>query len=355
MTLTRLARLREKLHSAGLDALLVTSLPNIRYLTGFTGSNALVVVLQHKIYFLTDQRYRQQSREQVRGATRIISRTSLFEALAEHRLLRRRRVGFEAEHLSYASHRHLRRAVPGVVLRPVHDLVEELALRKDDSEVALITMAIRVTEQVFQRVLPLLRPGVRELEIAAEISYLHRRLGAEGDAFEPIVASGERGALPHARPTRRKLRKGDLVTLDFGCTVAGYCADLTRTVAIGRASRRAREVYRAVLAAQEEALAAARPGMLARDLDRVARSHLARAGLGRYFSHSLGHGIGLRIHERPRVAPRSPERLEAGSVITIEPGVYLPGELGVRIEDDLVLTGDGGRVLTSVPKELMVL
>jgi len=355
MTLTRLPRLREKLRAKGLDALLVTSLPNVRYLTGFTGSNAMVVVLPRTVYFLTDQRYRQQSKEQVRGVRRIISRTTLFEALSEHRLLRRGRVGFEAKHLSYASHRLLRRLLPGVDLRPVHECVEDIALRKDDAEIALLSMAIRVTEQVFGRVLSLLRPGVRELEIAAEITYLHRRLGAEGDAFEPIVASGERGALPHARPSRRKMRNGDLVTLDFGCTVAGYCSDLTRTVAIGRASRRAREVYRAVLTAQTEALAAARPGMLAGDLDHVARSRLKRAGFGRYFSHSLGHGIGLRIHERPRVAPRGRERLEVGSVVTIEPGVYLPGELGVRIEDDLVLTDDGCRVLTSAPKELMVL
>jgi len=355
MTLTRLARLREKLRAKGLDALLVTSLPNIRYLTGFTGSNALVVVLPRKAYFLTDQRYRQQSKEQVRGAQRIVSRTTLFDALREHRLLRGGRVGFEAEHLSYASYRLLRRLLHGVNLRPVHECVEEIALRKDDAEIALLGMAIRVTEQVFDRVLSLMRPGVRELEIAAEITYLHRRLGAEGDAFEPIVASGERGALPHARPSSRKMRNGDLVTLDFGCTVAGYCADLTRTVAIGRASRRAREVYRAVLAAQTEALAAARPGMLARDLDHVARSRLEREGFGRYFSHSLGHGIGLRIHERPRVAPRSRERLEPGSVLTVEPGVYLPGELGVRIEDDVVLTNGGCRVLTSAPKELMVL
>jgi len=355
MTLTRTARLRASLRTAGLDALVVTSLPNIRYLTGFTGSNAMLVLLPQSAVFLTDQRYRTQSREQVRGARRIIARSSLLETLEEHDLLRRRCVGFEADHLSYTTYRQLRRLVPGGSLRAVHDLVEEFALAKDESELALISLAIKITEEVFDRVLGMLRPGVRELEIAAEITYLHRRLGAEGDAFDPIVASGERGALPHARPSGRALRRGDLVTLDFGCTVAGYCADLTRTVAIGRVPGRIRKAYEAVATAQAEAIAAVRPGVAGRDLDKVARSRLTRAGLGRYFSHSLGHGIGLRIHERPRVAPRSRDRLQPGNVFTIEPGVYIPGEFGLRIEDDLVVTSTGCRVLTSAPKELMVL
>jgi Xaa-Pro aminopeptidase len=355
MSQTRLSRLRILIRERNLDALLVTSLPNIRYLTGFAGSNALLLVLPRTAVFITDQRYRQQSREQVRGARRIIAKASLLEALKEHRLLRRGRVGFEAEHLPYASYRALRRLLPAVTLRPQHGLVEHVALRKDATELALLELAVRVTEQTFVQVLPKLRVGVRELDIAAEITYLHRRLGAEGDAFEPIVASGERGSLPHARPSVRKFRSGDMVTLDFGCTVGGYCADLTRTVAIGRASRRARQAYQAVRDAQEAAIAAMRPGMPAKELDRVARSQLARAGLGRYFSHSLGHGIGLRIHEGPRLAPRSRDFLETGNVVTIEPGVYLPGEFGIRIEDDLLVTEDGCRLLTSVPKELLVL
>ncbi|MCK5573372.1 MAG: aminopeptidase P family protein, partial [Bacteroidetes bacterium] len=257
-------------------------------------------------------------------------------------------------HVTYAVYQELRRRFPGVQFRPTSDFVEQIALAKDARELGLITQAVRITDRVFEEVLEQIRPGVRELDIAAEISYLHRRMGAEKDAFDPIVASGGRGALPHARPSRRRFTKGDFVTLDFGCTVGGYSSDLTRTVAVGSVSRRKREAYGVVLAAQEEAIDAVRPGMWARELDRIAREKIRKAGYGTYFTHSLGHGLGLHVHERPRISAVSRDRLVKGAVVTIEPGVYLPGEFGLRIEDDVSITRNGCRVLTSAPKELLV-
>jgi Xaa-Pro aminopeptidase len=214
---------------------------------------------------------------------------------------------------------------------------------------------MRITDEVFAELLGILKAGMREKDVAAEITYRHRMHGADGDAFDPIVAGDERGSQPHARAGDRTLRRGELVTLDFGCTVKGYHSDLTRTVAIGRPTQRAKEIYRVVHEAQSAALHAARGGMPASALDGVARKVITDAGYGAAFSHSLGHGLGLHIHERPRVSALSKETLTPGSVVTIEPGVYIPGWGGVRIEDDILLTATGCSVLTTAPRDLLVL
>jgi Xaa-Pro aminopeptidase len=355
MALSRLARLRERIRKTKLDALLVSSLPSIRYLTGFTGSNALLVVRPRSATFLTDGRYRHQSGAEVTGWRRLIVPFTLLEGVSHgHLLAGCNRVGFESHHVTYAVYQQLRKRFPGMQFRPTSGLVEQIALAKDARELGLITQAVSITDRVFEEVLEQIRPGVRELDIAAEISYLHKRMGAEKDAFDPIVASGGRGALPHARPSRRRFKRGDFVTLDFGCTVGGYSSDLTRTVAVSSVSRRKREAYGVVLAAQKEAIDAARPGMWARELDRIARERIRKAGYGSYFTHSLGHGLGLHVHEPPRISAVSRDRLVKGAVVTIEPGVYLPGDFGLRIEDDVSITRNGCRVLTSAPKELLV-
>jgi Xaa-Pro aminopeptidase len=339
-----------------LDALVISLLPNIRYLTGFTGSHALVVVTTSGSWFLTDSRYAVQSAREVTGFRRIITRDDGWKSIAGHRLTQGcRRVGFESESVTYAQYALLRDTLPRVTLVPSRGVVEDLTITKDPCELSSIARAVEITDQVFREILPLIRPGVRELEIAAEISYRHRLHGADGDAFAPMVAAGERGAVPHARATERCIGTGVFVTLDFGSVVDGYCADLTRTVVVGRIGRRQRLQYAAVLAAQREAIEAASAGMHAADLDAVARSRIAAEGFGKYFTHSLGHGLGLRIHERPSVSALSREQLLIGSVITIEPGIYIPGEGGVRIEDDIVLTSSGCSVLTAAPKELMIL
>lgn len=339
-----------------IDALVVSFLPNVRYLTGFTGSHGIAVVTASGAWFLTDSRYRTQSAGEVKGFRRIVTAYDLWKTIALRKLTRGcRRVAFESESVAFAQYASFREAMPRTALIPSRGLIEGIAVAKDPYELACIRRAVAVTDQVFQEILREIRPGVSELEIAAELSYRHRRLGAEGDAFEPIVASGIRGAAPHARASARRIRAGEFVTMDFGCTVDGYCADLTRTVAIGRIGRELRAIYAAVLAAQREAIDAARAGMAAAELDAVARSRIAAEGYGKFFTHSLGHGLGLHIHERPRISPLSSERLQVGSVITIEPGVYIPGRCGVRIEDDVVLTSSGCTVLTCAPKELLIL
>jgi Xaa-Pro aminopeptidase len=340
----------------GLGAFIVSSLPNIRYLTGFSGSSGLCVVHKNEAFFLTDSRYIIQSRMEVKAWKRLIVADGLFDEVARRRLLKGcRRVGFESHALTYAQYRMLRKLVVGTSFVSTKDVVESIALVKDEKEIECIRTAVRISDRVFGDVLGFIRSGVAELEIAAEISYLHKKYGAEKDAFDPIVASGERGSLPHARASSKRIKNGEMITLDFGCTVRGYNSDITRTVAVGRASDRARKVYEAVRGAQLDAIHAARAGMLAKDLDGVARERIKKEGYGRYFNHSLGHGLGLQIHERPRVSFLSKERLVSGSVITIEPGVYIPGFGGVRIEDDIVLTLSGCEVLNAAPKEFLIL
>ena len=352
----RLNGLRERLDARSLDAMLLTSLPAIRYMTGFTGSNALAVITRRGGVFVSDSRYRLQSAREVRRLRRVIGRAGLLEDAARARALAGcRAAAFEPETLTVAQYRSLKKLFPRVAFRPASGLVDELMLVKDPGEVAAIAGAARVADRVFHDILPSIRPGVTELDIAADITWLTRRRGGAADAFDVIVASGENGALPHARPGARKIRRGDFVILDFGAVVGGYCSDLTRTVCVGRPPRAMRRAYDAVLEAHGAAVAAARGGITARALDGRARAALRKRGYGRYFTHSLGHGLGLRVHERPRVSPTSAETLCAGSVITIEPGVYIPGRGGVRIEDDVVLESSGCRLLTSSPRELILL
>ncbi|HLA69090.1 MAG TPA: M24 family metallopeptidase, partial [Bacteroidota bacterium] len=226
---------------------------------------------------------------------------------------------------------------------------------KDESEIDLIRKAVSLTEKVFLEVLNIIREGVSELDLAAEIGYLHRKYGAEADAFEPIVASGERGALPHARASAKKIRNRELVTIDLGCRYRGYHSDLTRTVALGRINPERRRLYTVVRDAQQLALDAARDGMTGKELDGVARRHIKSRNLGRFFTHSLGHGLGMQVHENPRISSQSNDILAPGNVITIEPGVYVPGVGGVRIEDDVVIRNRGHELLTTIPKELITL
>jgi len=352
---------RSRLHTARtalgtLDALLVTSLPNIRYLTGFTGSSGLAVLTHNRRVLITDSRYREQSAREASGWRRVISAAGIFDtALSSGALRGCRSVGFESATISYADYRRLRSVLPGVHLVPTRGIVEGVALVKDGRELALLRRAIRISEKVFGEILGLLRPGMREREVAAEITFRQRREGAERDSFDPIVTSGSRSALPHARAGERKLRAGEPIILDFGCMVGGYNSDLTRTVCLGTAPRRLRDIHAIVLHAHNAAVEAVRPGIPAKELDASARQCIAGAGYGKRFIHSLGHGLGLRVHEPPRIAPTSSEIIQEGAVITIEPGIYLPKFGGVRIEDDVLVTKRGARMLTGLSRELVVL
>jgi Xaa-Pro aminopeptidase len=369
--LARQNRLREQLESAGLDALLVSHLPNIRYLCGFTGSAGLLLAEQAGSLFITDVRYDTQGREEVKGAKVVIARKALFGTLAERIADRRGKsrskapttIGIEAEHLTVAERKRLADLLPaGVGLRNALALVERARMVKDEDELGLIRAAVRLGATLFDRALEVLRPGVKEAEVSAEMEYAARRAGAEGMSFPTIIASGARSALPHGRATSQAIASGGFVVCDFGVILAGYCSDQTRTVWVGRASgaddsgadgKAARRAYESVREAQEAAIAAVRPGVSAGEVDAAARKVLRKAGLGRYFTHSTGHGVGLEIHEAPRIAAGQEELLRPGMVITIEPGVYFPGKWGVRIEDMVAVNEGGCEVLTPTGKDFL--
>jgi len=352
----RLNELRTILEASNLDAMLVSFLPNIRYLTGFSGSNALCIVTMDRRYFLSDGRYRDQARAEIRGFRVFITSRGLIEEASRLNLLKgSKRVGIESQHLPVATLQNLRRHFRSVRFVSTRSLVENIAAIKDEQEIDLIRHAVAITDKVFKKILSVVKPGLSELDLAAEIGYYHRKFGAEAEAFETIVASGPHGAFPHARPTERRIRRGDLVTLDFGCRFRGYHSDLTRTIAVGNPSPLARRIYAIVLDAQLRAIEAARSGVAAKEVDGVARKHIKRNGFGKYFNHSLGHGLGLQIHETLRLSALSKDVLRSGNVVTVEPGIYIPGVGGVRIEDDVVIRDGHCDILNTSTKELIVL
>ncbi|MBI4251501.1 MAG: aminopeptidase P family protein [Candidatus Tectomicrobia bacterium] len=354
---SRLARLRRMMREKGIPALAVLDLRNVRYLTGFTGSAGACVVTAKAAVFITDFRYRAQAAREVDRAFRYGEHRGALPGLTEEaRRLRLKRLAFEESHLSYGDFRRLRKLAKGVRLSPASALVEELRLRKEEPEVRLLRRGARVNGKALAETLRAIRPGAREREIALALETAMRDLGASGPSFGTIVASGPRSALPHGVASDRKIRRGDLITIDYGAVVGGYHADTTRVVSLGKPSRKGEAVYRIVLEAQEAAVEAVAPGVPASEVDAVARKIIERAGYGKAFGHGTGHGVGLDIHEGPRLAPGSRDVLDPGMVVTIEPGIYLPGWGGVRIEDMVLVTGKGKEVLTRpISKELVVL
>jgi Xaa-Pro aminopeptidase len=351
--LARQARLRELLEIHKLEYLLVSNLANVFYLTGFRGSAGLALMGRHESLLLVDPRYTLQAREQGRGVEVQEERQRIVKAvgawLKKHRA---RRVGFDDHHLTYSAWRELQEAAGERCRpRPAGGIVEELRMVKDEAEINLIREAARITSLVFEEVKGLVAPGVAEADLAAEIDHLFRRNGAEGTAFETIVASGPRSALPHARASAKLLKKNELVIFDLGAIMVGYAADMTRTVFLGKPDPRTRRMYEAVLSAQRMAIRSVKPGQRAGKVDSAARRELSRHGLSRYFTHSTGHGLGLEIHEKPRLGRGERQRLVAHNVITVEPGVYLEGLGGVRMEDTVLVRDAGAEVLTSAPRE----
>ncbi|GAB5521162.1 MAG: aminopeptidase P family protein [Rhodothermales bacterium] len=346
--------IQNKLTEVDLDGMLLTRLLDIRWATGFTGSNALLVVLPHEAHFITDKRYATQAHQQVSGAVVHVPGYALVNHVDEAKLLAGcQRVGFQSDVMTAAALHQLHERFPDVEWVPVEGFLTHEVAQKTPEQVGHIRSAQAITERVFDEVTALIRPGLTEREVAAEIVYRHLKYGAERQAFEPIVASGPNGALPHARPTDRVLQAGELIVLDFGCVVNGYASDMTRTVALGDVSAEAQEVYHTVLEAQEAAIAAALPGMTSKALDAVARDRIEAAGYGEAFGHSLGHGVGLDVHEWPPVSFRSENELPADCVVTIEPGIYLEGQFGVRIEDMIWLRAPEAVNLTKTPKALL--
>src|SRR5580704_7412904 len=355
----RQKKLRDHLATTRFDALLISHLPNIRYLCGFTGSAGLLLVEEAGSTFFTDVRYDTQAHAEVKAAKVVIARKAVLQALAEFLGQRRKRargstIGIEAERLTVADKRRLTGLRPsGVRLKDAPSLVDRDRMIKDGDELAKIRAAVNLGAGLFGRALEVLHAGVQETEVAAEMEYAARRAGAEEMSFPTIIASGARSALPHGRATEQVIASGGFVVCDFGVILAGYCSDQTRTVWVGPPSEEAGKAYEAVREAQEAAIAAARPGVSVGEVDAAARKVLRKAGLGRYFTHSTGHGVGLEIHESPRVAAGQSEALMPGMVITIEPGVYFPGKWGVRIEDMVAVTARGCEVLTPTSKDFL--
>jgi len=355
--LRRLAGVRARLQELKADALLVTYLPNVHYLTGFTGSAGVLAVTPSQSVFFSDSRYDLQARQEVRDSRVVIAKGDALAAAAK--LLSRQRgvqrVGFESETLSVRLHQKLRELLAGKRLRATAGLVETLRIVKDEGEIEQIRKAVDMGSLVFTEVIGHLRPGMTETDVAAEIEYRMRLHGAERPSFETIVATGPRSALPHARPGGRKLQRNEFVLLDLGVILSGYASDMTRTVFLGEAPPKAAKMYRAVLEAQLAAEETVKAGRPCSAVDRAARRVLERRGYGRYFTHSTGHGLGREIHELPRIAKQQDYRLPAGAAITVEPGVYIPGYGGVRIEDVVIVREDGPEVLTAAPKDLTLL
>jgi Xaa-Pro aminopeptidase len=333
--------------------ILVTHLVNIRYLTGFTGSAGVVALGPRQGILWVDPRYTLQAQEQAEGVEVIEEKKGILKGAASW--LRKnavREAAFESADLTYAHFEAIRNDVgPGVLLKPAGDLIEDLRVVKDQGEIEAIRSAGKVTAEVFAELLPHIRPGVKEQDLSAEIEYRMRKKGAEGAAFETIVASGPRSAYPHARPSSKALQECELVIFDLGAILSGYAADMTRTIFLGEPTRRVRSLYSAVLKAQEGAIRSVQDSTPTGEVDSAARRTLAKHRLARYFTHSTGHGVGLEIHERPRLAKGETTCLRSGSVVTVEPGVYLEGLGGIRIEDTVLVGPEGAEILTPASKE----
>ncbi|MGO9589861.1 MAG: M24 family metallopeptidase [Candidatus Acidiferrales bacterium] len=354
----RTNRLRLSFSTLGVDSILVSHLPNIQYLCGFTGSAGLLLIDESKATLFTDSRYTFQTRQEVHGARVHIAKQGLLRAVGEelksHR--RRRAVAYATAHTTVAQKQTIDTISRGRVRwASDENAVEKLRAVKDAGELARMRDAAHLISSVFREVLLLIRPGTSELDLAAEIEYRIKKMGGSGPSFETIVASGPRSAWAHARPTPKRLGKSELVVLDQGAILENYCSDMTRTVFVGRAPARIRRLYQAVLQAQEAAKQAIRPGVKAGDVDRAARRTLKRFGLARYFTHSTGHGLGIEVHEMPRLGKGEETLLQEGMVVTVEPGVYLEGIGGIRIEDDVVVTAQGAVDLTTAPLDFLEL
>jgi Xaa-Pro aminopeptidase len=353
---SHLKKVKRKINESLLEGFLITSLPHVRYVSSFSGTKGICLITSRQNYLLLDSRYTIQAKKEVSGFNIVTAKDDLFTEISNRKLIQNDiRIGIDGNTMFLSQLKELRKLFPKVHFIPKANFIDEIAAKKDRSEIEQIKKATVISDMVFEKILHTIKPGIRELDIAAEISYLHKTLGADRDGFEPIVASGINSALPHARASSKKIRNNEIVTLDFGCVVTGYHSDLTRTIFIGKPKRKALKIFEIVLEAQLKAIAAAKSGMPVKDLDAISRNHIKKAGYGEYFGHALGHGIGLQIHEQPKISGINKAMLEEGNVITIEPGIYIPDFGGVRIEDDIVIKNNSSEVLTKASKEICIL
>ena len=353
----KLRRLRRNLENLGLEGIIVSHLPNLRYLFEFTGSTGTALVTPGQSFLFLDSRYILQGRAETTGCAIEMAHPSLEEALAQKvRSLGIRKLAVEEHYVSLHRYRLLANKLPRTIdLKPVGGLIEELRMVKSIEEIEEIQRTLDLTVQAFESIIPEVRPGIREIDLAAELEYQLRKRGARKTSFDTIVASGWRSAMPHGVASTKTLAQNEFVVFDFGAYREGYASDMTRTLFLGKPASEQRKIYTTVLDAVLRAEEKIRPGLSCQTVDRLARSHIEEQGFGDYFGHGTGHGIGLEVHEGPRIAPAQKRRIRRNMVFTIEPGIYLPDKGGVRIEDVVRVSQSGCEVMTRYPKELLVL
>jgi Xaa-Pro aminopeptidase len=347
--------LRKVLDERGLDGMLITNLTNVRYISGFTGSAASCLITPEGQFFITDGRYIEQSKAQVKGFERFIDMNSHLSQIKDNNLNPNGfKLAFEGDHMSYALYENMISMFPNTKWENSSMILEDLASVKDDHELECIRTAVEVTDKVYEEILPMLRPGFTEKQVANTMVSKYREY-AEGEAYSPIVATGPNGALPHAIPTDREFQNGDFIVIDAAAKYGGYHADMTRTPVVGEATEKHKEVYSIVKEAQQRGCDIAKAGVPCKKVDAATRDYIGEMGYGEYYTHGTGHGLGLEIHTSPRFSPQSKQVLEVNNVMTIEPGIYLAGWGGVRIEDDVIIGEDDCEILNQTTKDLVIL
>ncbi|MEZ5358762.1 MAG: aminopeptidase P family protein [Candidatus Zixiibacteriota bacterium] len=356
-------KLRKKLAEENIDAAFVaildvgdsTYMPGVRWLSGYSGSTGGIFITKKSATFITDFRYTEQAKKEVKGAKVMISKKPPIQTLADIKEAQQKnlRIAIQADRLTVRQKNMIKEAAPNAILIDCEGLIENLWIVKDKAEIASIQKAAQIGDMAFERILSYLRPGITEKDVAAELEYQMKVLGAEKEAFESIVASGYRSSMPHGTASNKKLKKGEFITFDFGAKYDGYVSDMTRTVVLGKANARQKKVYEIVRKAQEAGVKKVKAGISGKVVDDACRSIITKAGFGKNFGHGTGHGIGLEVHSGPRLSPISDDILKPGMVVTVEPGIYISGWGGVRIEDDVVVRPSGCTVLNKAPKKLL--
>lgn len=351
----KLTKLRKGLETLNLDGILITSPINRRYVTGFTGTAGVAVVTREDARFITDFRYTEQANSQAKGFQVIEHKQLIIEEIKKQlKEMNVKRIGFEQDHVTYSAYENYRKHLE-VELVPVSGLIEEIRLVKTESELETMKQAAKIADDAYEHIQGFIKPGVKEFDISNELEFFMRKMGATSSSFDTIVASGWRSALPHGVASNKEIAAGELVTLDYGALYNGYCSDTTRTLAVGEVDPQLKEIYDIVLEANKYAIQNIKPGITGKEADAFARDYIKEKGYGDQFGHSTGHGLGLEVHEGPTLSYRSDKKLEPGMVVTVEPGIYIAGVGGCRIEDDIVITDSGNERLTVANKEFIQL
>ncbi|MBS4194630.1 M24 family metallopeptidase [Lederbergia citri] len=351
----KVEKLREQFNQSDIDGFLITSTYNRRYMTNFTGTAGVALISGDRALFITDFRYTEQAAKQAKGYEIVRHTGPISQEVAEKvKELGIKKLGFEQDHMPFSTWKEYEKALEAELV-PISNVIENLRLIKDADEISILKEAADIADAAFKHILDFIKPGKTELEVANELEFFMRKWGATSSSFDIIVASGWRAALPHGVASEKVIEKGDFVTMDYGALHKGYVSDITRTVAVGDPSEKLKEIYNVTLEAQLKAMELIKPGMSGIEADAIARDYITEKGYGANFGHSLGHGIGLEVHEGPGLSFRSETKLKPGMVVTVEPGIYLPGIGGVRIEDDTLITESGNETLTHSTKELIIL